>query len=80
MTAQTTPPVELPSKIQPTMKKIRFSGKPGLLLSLSAIALVGLQSTGHAELIAGVDFESGAGGFSSAPDDLNVLDLEPVKK
>ena len=56
----------------------KMKSLPIQILSLSAIAFVGLQSTGHAELIAGVDFESGVGGFSSAPDDLNVLDLVTV--
>lgn len=53
-------------------------------LSTPAIACIAMltyivgSSVAHAELIAGVDFESGVGGFSIAPDDLNALDLVTV--
>jgi hypothetical protein len=53
------------------MKKIRFSGKPGLLLSLSAIALVGLQSTGHAELI-----DRGAAGLDDPASVITFSEIE----
>ena len=74
MTAQTTPPVELPSKIQPAMK--RTIKKAALVLGA-----VSIQSSASATLIAGSDFSDAAvfgragGAYDIVnTDDLNVAD------
>jgi len=45
-----------------------------IALALVATAIIGFQTSASATVIAGVDFEDGSGGFSVAPDDLNLSD------